>query len=75
MENKREIKSIFSVETLDQVPVFYRFMTESETRDLGELKVGARFSKCASHFSDNYLNFWCHKPISDIDTSKLYNEF
>ncbi len=75
MENKIERKPIFSDDTLDRIPVFYRFMTEFETTTLGELKVGARFSKCSSHFSENYLNFWSHKPLSDVDISKLYNEF
>lgn len=70
---EKEIKRIFANSTLEQVPVFYRFMTEFETGDLGELKVGARFSKCDAHSASAYLNFPSYKPVSNIDILSVFS--
>jgi hypothetical protein len=69
-----EIKSIFAKETLNQIPLFYQFMTEFETLNVGELKVTARFNKCKTHFSEHYLQFGLHKPVSNLDLSNLFKE-
>jgi hypothetical protein len=70
----KEIKTIFLKETLNEIPVFYRYMTEFETAGLGELKLHARFSKCDNHFSSAYFNFIGHKPMSNIDIIPFLEE-
>jgi hypothetical protein len=69
-----KVKSIFSEEVLKQIPVFYRKMTEFETKNVGELKTNARFSSSENHYSDYYLQYLPSKPVADLDISELLKE-
>jgi hypothetical protein len=66
-----KIKSIFNEEILQQIPLFYRKMTEFETKQLGELKTKARFSVSTLHCTNYYLQYSPSKPIADLDISEL----
>lgn len=71
MTVKVKIKSIFKEEVLNQIPIFYRKMTEFETKNLGELKINSRFSISENHYSSYYLQYLPSKPIADLDISEL----
>jgi hypothetical protein len=71
---KNNIDTIFSKDVATQVPVFYRFFTQMETENVGELRVTTRFSTCERHFSSRYINAGNHKPISDLDSSSLFSQ-
>lgn len=63
----KDTEIIFPEQILIQIPIFYRNMTCLETENVGELKVKARFSKSHVHFSNSYLNYPLHKPISYLE--------
>lgn len=72
---KIEKSSIFSEQTLEELPAFYHFMTKFYTKELGELKIKSRFSKSEQHFSSNYLNYVNNKPFTDVNYIKRIDDY
>lgn len=68
------IRTLFTDETLLQIPIFFRFLSESETKKVEELRIGGRFSICEKYFSNSYMAFFPHKPISNEDITIYYEE-
>lgn len=71
---KNNIDSLFGSSTLKQVPLFYRFFTELETEQVGELRMTSRFSSSERHYSKSYMNMPFHKPISNVDPDLLFEK-
>lgn len=63
--------NLFNEKDLVKLPIFYRFMTVEETKNIQELREGARFSKSQAHRCNQYLNYPSYKPISLIDFLEL----
>jgi hypothetical protein len=63
----QDATTIFTEETLAQIPVYYRFITETETKNIQENRIGARYSLSERYFSNSLLNFPCYKPVEDED--------
>lgn len=59
-------KTVFNDEELEFIPLTYRQMEAEETKNVGEFNVGSRYSKSARHFSNHYMVFTSHKPISNF---------
>lgn len=66
MTNKFKKKSVFTDEELRQLPLTYRKMEAEETKNVGELYVGSMYSKSSKHFSNSYMVYNSHKPISNF---------
>ena len=59
-------KTVFANEELEYIPLTYRQMEAEETKSVGELNVGSKYSKSVKHFSNYYMVFTSHKPISNF---------
>jgi hypothetical protein len=67
-------KLLFTEETLAQIPIFFRYLTESETKEVSELRTTSRFSVCDRYFSSNHLRIPSYKPTADENLSLLFKE-
>lgn len=66
MTNKIKKKSVFAGEELKHLPLTYQKMEAEETKNVGELYIGSMYSKSTKHFSNNYMVYNSHKPISNF---------
>ncbi len=57
---------IFDEKQLLELPLYYRYFTQLETKNVKELYLDYRFSRSIKHFSNNYINSDSYKPISGI---------
>jgi uncharacterized protein with ATP-grasp and redox domains len=61
-----EKTTIFSEKILSELPVTYRQMYVTETKNVGELYLKSVFSKSKKHFSNDYQMYISGKPISNF---------
>ena len=59
-------KTVFTNEELEYIPLTYRQMEAEKTKSVGELNVDSKYSKSIKHFSNHYIAFTSHKPISNF---------
>jgi hypothetical protein len=64
--NKEKKKSVFTEAELAHLPITYKKMEGEVTNSIGELYVGSLYSKSTKHFSNNYMVYNAHKPISNF---------
>ncbi|HEY6901368.1 MAG TPA: hypothetical protein VI233_12015 [Puia sp.] len=56
-------KLLFTEETLKQVPIFFRFLTGQETKDVQEFRHGTHYSTCDRYRSTQFMRGEYYKPI------------
>lgn len=59
-------KTVFNDKELEYIPLTYRQMEAEETKSVGELNIGSKYSKSTRHFSNHYIVFTSYKPISNF---------
>ncbi len=71
---KMDSITFFDTQTLESLPVYYRFLKKLETSKIDELYTGARFSTSVKHNSSNYISYSLYKPVSNIIFNDLYDD-
>ena len=67
-----QIDTLFP-ELVDRLPLNYRYMVKMEESNFEENYSKFRFSRSIRHFSGEYINGGCYKPLSDIVVQALFN--
>jgi len=64
--NEIDKNTLFSEKELKLIPLTYRTMKTHKTEFVGELNVNISFSKSSKHYSEQYIVYTSHKPISNF---------
>lgn len=64
--NKLHNKSVFTDKELENLPLTYTKMESEKTLDVGELYVNTMYTSSKRHFSQKFIVYSSHKPISNF---------